>query len=74
MCMYQLTDYGRETPIGVIYIMYVNGNRRQMASKQISSTSLQSPAPSLWLAADRRYSVMTIGGVGSNQVGVTNDF
>ena len=31
-----LTDYGWETPIGVMYVMHINGDWRQLASKPIS--------------------------------------
>ena len=56
--------------------MYVNGDRRQMASKTLTSrlqpiVALQRPTSGLWLADDRRYLVMASGHADSNQVGVT---
>ena len=56
--------YGRLTPIGVkvAFLAFFVGIARP-----------QRPTSGLWLAADRRYSVMASGRAGCNQVGGTQD-
>ena len=58
--------------------MYVNGDRRQIAGVKDAyfaftahHIALQRPTSGLWLADDRRCSVMASGHADSNQVGVT---
>ena len=53
--------YGRLTPIGVKVAFLAFFVRPQC------------PTSGLWLAADRRYSVMASGRAGCNQVGGTQD-